>query len=104
MAKKATTGEAGKRKIAPCTECGGPRRGPTAHKPDCSFYKAPGSAGSKAGRRTAGGYDKASLSRLEVTALVTLRDTLEEVLAGKTPEIDQQIEKLKELKASIKRA
>ena len=41
------------------------------------------------------------MARHDVTALVALRSNLEDVLGTKTPEIDEQIAALKELKSSI---
>ena len=106
MAKKATAPAV---KVGgmhgPCAECGGPARGPRAHNPGCSRYRAPGSpplkAPTGAGRRV----DPAGLLRgMSIEELAKLRSQIDNVMATKLPELDEQIASLKELRDAIKKA
>ncbi|HNQ22459.1 MAG TPA: hypothetical protein PKK06_05135 [Phycisphaerae bacterium] len=89
----------GKRTIAKCEECGGPRRGPKAHAPTCSHYKASGTA-SKASK---GGFSMTSLRGMDVEELISVRGQLDTLIAGKAPELEEKIGKLQETLKAIKK-
>jgi len=83
---------AGKKKITPCEICGGPRRGPKAHKPDCPNNPANKPSGPK--RSRGDGFSVASLRGLDVEQLMSVRGQIDTLIAGKAPELKEKIARL----------
>jgi hypothetical protein len=97
MAKrKKTKKKAAKAQV--CSECGGGKRGRGyAHKATCSQASARG----KGAAGGSGGFDGRSLRGMSVSELLALRGKVDELLESKAPEIDAEIQRLKDLRASI---
>lgn len=100
-----------KKKIAKCTECGGPRRGPKAHAPGCSIAAAAKAAKAGKGKKKAKakvveaaprtGVSMADLRAMSPQELMKLRDRIVKVLTSKVGDIDTQIKELQDLKKSV---
>ncbi len=80
MAKK-------RKKVEPCTECGGPRRGRKAHEPGCSLAK--GSTQLSGGNLT--GVPAATLRKMDVDQLLDLRERVNKAIQDRAPELKERI-------------
>ena len=90
-----------RKEVPPCKECGGPQRGRYAHRESCSHYRGK-KAGGKDGnplRQVQGLLGKMTLDDLE-----KLKSSIDEVIVGWGPRIDQQIKELEEKRARIEKA
>ncbi len=92
-----------KKKIARCEKCGGPRRGPKAHTPECPDNPANRAAGGKRARVSKGGGFMASLRGLDVEELIEIRGQLDALIAAKAPDLEVRIGKLQETLKAIKK-
>lgn len=88
------------KKIKPCEICGGPRRGPTAHKSDCPNNPANKAGGTRA-RASKGGVSMTSFRGMGIEELIAVRGQIDTLIAGKAPELKAKIEALQATLDSI---
>lgn len=93
-----------KKKIARCDKCGGPRRGPKAHTPECPDNPANRVAGGKRARASRGdGFSMSWFRGMDVEELISVRGQLDSLIAGKAPELEEKIGRLQETLKAIKK-
>ena len=80
--------------------CGGPRRGRGfTHAETCADFK-----GRPTGARRVQGFSLTGLRGLDVEALLQIRSKVDELLAGKAPEIEARIAQMQDTLKAVKKA